>query len=116
MVNVVNHLKLCFPNADFLIISMGDKSDKIDEEMKTSPAVLPLIKEQRKFAEATGAGFLSLYELMGGEGSMVKWVEDQPSLANKDYTHFNIRGAKKVGLLIYNDLQKGYNEYKKLHN
>ena len=51
---------------------------------------------------------------MGGDGSMVQWVEDVPARANKDYTHFNYRGAKQVAGMIYNQLYTGYIEYKKL--
>lgn len=48
---------------------------------------------------------------MGGEGSMVQWVEED-QLANKDYTHFNSKGSKKVGNLLYQELEKGYKRYK----
>lgn len=51
---------------------------------------------------------------MGGDGSMVKWTEEEPALANKDYTHFNFRGAKKVAKLIYDQIDQGYQEYKVL--
>jgi hypothetical protein len=51
---------------------------------------------------------------MGGDGSMVKWVENVPAKANKDYTHFNHRGAKEIAQLIYKQIDTGYKEYKKL--
>ena len=51
---------------------------------------------------------------MGGDGSMVKWTEEEPALANKDYTHFNFRGAKKVAKIIYDQIDQGYQEYKVL--
>ena len=51
---------------------------------------------------------------MGGDGSMVKWVENVPARANKDYTHFNHRGAKEIAQLIYKQIDTGYQEYKKL--
>lgn len=111
MTNVVNHLKECFPKADILIVSTADKSDKVDGQMQTSVAVAPLIKAQSDYAQATYSGFLNLYSLMGGNGSMVQWVNN--GLANKDYTHFSIKGAHKIGLLIYGDLNKGYLEYKR---
>ena len=53
---------------------------------------------------------------MGGEGTMKQWVEATPSLASKDYTHFNARGAKKVAHLIYNKLMDEYAQYKKPKN
>jgi hypothetical protein len=51
---------------------------------------------------------------MGGDGSMVKWVESVPSKANKDYTHFNHRGAKEVANIVFTQLYQGYELYKKL--
>ena len=51
---------------------------------------------------------------MGGDGSMVKWVEEVPSKANKDYTHFNHRGAKEAANLIFTQLNQGYETYKAL--
>ena len=45
---------------------------------------------------------------------MVKWVEEEPAMANKDYTHFNYRGAKKVATMLYEHLNKGYEQYKVL--
>ncbi|PXV64069.1 lysophospholipase L1-like esterase [Dysgonomonas alginatilytica] len=114
MAGVVNHLQQCFPNASILIISTGDRAIKTDMEMKTDKAVEPLVKHQRLYAESTHSGFINLYTLMGGYGSMIKWVQENPSLANKDYTHFNQKGAKKIGGLIYDELDKGYFQYKKL--
>lgn len=111
---VVNHLKQCFPNASILIISTADRAVKTDMEMQTDKAVEPLVHNQKLYAENTHSGFINLYTLMGGYGSMVKWVQENPSLANKDYTHFNQKGAKKIGGLIYDELDKGYSEYKKM--
>lgn len=114
MAKVVNHLEQCFPNAAILIVSTGDRAVKTNMEMKTDKAVEPLIKHQRKYAEETNSGFVNLYTLMGGYGSMIEWVNKKPPLANKDYTHFNQRGAKQIGNLIYSELDRGYFEYKKL--
>ncbi|AWI25740.1 GDSL-type esterase/lipase family protein [Flavobacterium pallidum] len=112
MTRTVNRLRECFPGVSILIISTADKSTKYDTEMKTDSAVVPLSRAQKHYALKTGAGFVNLYTLMGGDGSMVKWVEESPAMANKDYTHFNFRGAKKVAAMIYNQLSQGYDEFK----
>ncbi len=112
MIAVVNHLRNCFPKADILIVSVGDRAKKVETEMKSDRAVAPLIKAQRNCASEVYAGFIDLQSLMGGDGSMVNWVNE--GFANKDYTHFNGKGARKVSLLLYNELEKGYSEYKKL--
>lgn len=114
MARVVNHLRECFPGVAILVVSTADKSTKYDLEMKTDSAVVPLTTAQKRYAVKTQAAYVNLYMLMGGDGSMVKWVEEEPALANKDYTHFNFRGSKKISDLIYNQISKGYEHYKKL--
>ena len=114
MAKVVNHLKECFPGVAILIVSTADKSTKYDLEMKTDSAVVPLNRAQKKYAIKSEASFVNMYTLMGGDGSMVKWVEEVPSKANKDYTHFNHRGAKEAANLIFTQLNQGYETYKAL--
>lgn len=114
MTKTVNRLRECFPGVSILIISTADKSTKYDLEMKTDSAVVPLTLSQKKYALKTKSSYINLYTLMGGDGSMVKWTEEEPALANKDYTHFNFRGAKKVAKIIYDQLDEGYQQYKVL--
>ena len=114
MTSVVNHVKECFPGAAILIITTADKSTKYDMQMKSDSAVAPLVKAQKRYAVKSEAGLVNLYTLMGGDGSMVKWVENVPARANKDYTHFNHRGAKEIAQLIYKQIDTGYQEYKRL--
>ncbi|PWB23546.1 SGNH/GDSL hydrolase family protein [Flavobacterium sp. HTF] len=114
MTKTVNKIKESFPGVSILIVSTADKSTKYDLEMKTDSAVVPLMKAQKRYALDTESGFVNLYTLMGGDGSMVKWADESPARANKDYTHFNQRGAKAIGNLLYSQLNKGYEEYKVL--
>lgn len=114
MTKTVNKIKESFPGVSILIVSTADKSTKYELEMKTDSAVVPLMKAQKHYALETQSGFVNLYTLMGGDGSMIKWVDETPAKANKDYTHFNQRGAKAIGNLLYEQLNKGYEEYKVL--
>jgi hypothetical protein len=41
------------------------------------------------------------------------WAEDSPAKANKDYTHFNYRGAQEVAGMMFKHLEEGYEAYKK---
>jgi hypothetical protein len=45
---------------------------------------------------------------MGGENSMVSWVDETPPLANKDYTHVNFRGAHRIAELLFTYLMSEY--------
>ncbi|QYJ67356.1 hypothetical protein [Flavobacterium litorale] len=116
MKRVVNHLKQCFPDVAILIVSTADKATKYNMEMKTDSAVVPLALSQKRYAVQSDAAFINLYMLMGGNGSMVKWVETEPALAGKDYTHFNYRGSQKIGSLIYKQINKGYEQYKEMND
>lgn len=113
MTRVVSQLKNCFQNTSFMIISTADKATKYGTEMKTDSAVVPLARAQYHYAKATESGFINLYELMGGENAMVKWVDEVPAMANKDYTHFNTRGSQKVAQFIYDELKSEYELFKK---
>ena len=114
MKKAVNKIRASFPGVSILIVSTADKATKYDLEMKTDSAVVPLMKAQKRYALESESGFVNLYTLMGGDGSMVRWADETPARANKAYTHFNQRGAKAIGKLLYDQLNKGYEEYKVL--
>jgi hypothetical protein len=116
MLNVIGHIKKSFPNSSIMLISVGDKSYRKDGVYQTDPSVPLLVSVQKKMAEETGCAFWSLYDAMGGSGSMVKWVEGDTALANKDYTHFNFKGAHKVGKLLYAKLMSEYRDFNKTNN
>jgi len=74
----------------------------------TDPSVPRLLEAQRRLAQRTHSAFWNLFEAMGGANSMVDWVEQSPPLANKDYTHLNGRGGRKIADLLYQHLMSEY--------
>jgi lysophospholipase L1-like esterase len=108
MTRVVDRMQRAFPQASILIVGMSDKSARIDGEFQTDPSVPRLLAAQRRLAERNHAAFWNLFEAMGGENSMVSWVEESPALANKDYTHVNFRGARKIAGLLFDYLMSEY--------
>ena len=110
MTRVVDRLQRAFPNASILIVGMSDKSSRIDGEFVTDPSVPRLLAAQHRLAERTHAAFWNLFEAMGGENSMVSWVENSPPLANKDYTHVNYRGGRKIAGLLFDYLLAEYKQ------
>lgn len=112
MVKVIDHYKAAFPNTSLLIIGPPDKATKLGGEMRTDPSVPRINAALQRVAMRTGVGFFSLYEAMGGEGSMVEWVEKKrPRLANFDYTHFNFKGAAIAGNFVMEYLMSAFEEY-----
>lgn len=60
----------------------------------TMPSVYGMIKAQRKAAEETGVAFWNTFEAMGGENSMVAFVEKK--WASQDHTHIRYPGGKFI--------------------
>ena len=112
MKRVVRHFQRSMPNAAILIVSVPDMSYKNDMgQMETNPSIPYIVEAQRFAALETNVTFFNLYEAMGGENSMVDWVENL-RYANKDYTHFNFRGARHVGKILYDFLMRHYEQHK----
>ena len=116
MIQVLMKIKKAFPQTSILIISTADKGYKYAGEWRTQKGVKPLTDVQYTLANDAGFDFFNLYNAMGGEGTMIKWVNENPSFANKDYTHANFRGAKKLADIIFNALIKEFDDYQKHSN
>ena len=110
---MVKHIQRSFPNAAILFVGVPDKGFKQDGQYITNPGVPFVVETEKQVAEENGIAFWNLFEAMGGFNSMVKWADADTSLANKDYTHFNFRGASKVGRMLYKELDKEYKDYLK---
>lgn len=112
MIKQLRFLKSLSPDLCILVVGVSDMAHKEGTNM-VSYSNIPIIRNaQRNAAFKTGCAFWDLYEAMGGAGAMRSWVHSKPSLAGKDYTHFNARGAKVVGEMLYEALMKEYEKFK----
>jgi len=112
MRRMIRHIKRHLPHAAILLVGPTDKAIKVEGEMMTDPGTPRVNEALRRVAAQENVSFFSFYEAMGGEGSMVTWVEEkEPSWANLDYTHFNFRGAHQAGKLLLSYLMGAYDEY-----
>jgi len=107
---MIRHFKRNIPSASILVVSMIDRSIKSDDNsMITDPSVYTILRAQSDAAAGNDVAFLNLFEQMGGEGSMARWV-DELELANKDYLHINFNGASQVATYIYDFIISEYNK------
>lgn len=104
MESIVHHVKHCFPTADLLILGVSDRSIQENGEFYTMPSVLSLLHTQRQMAKRCGLPFWNTFGAMGGEGSMVKYVEK--NWASKDYTHLGFIGGRKLATILKDALLK----------
>ena len=100
------------PGTDILVIGVSDMTKTDGTDLVSWPNIKDIRDAQRRAAFKAGCAFWDMYEAMGGENSMTAWVSADPSLAEKDYTHFNYRGARIIGEMIFNALMSDYYAYK----
>ncbi len=100
------------PNAKVVLIGPADMSTKVRGNLQTYPLLPTLVEEMKKMATASGAGFWNMFDVMGGENSMIEWVKSRPALASPDYIHFTPRGADRIAEMFYESLNNYYQYYK----
>jgi len=99
---LIKHYRRAFPGIPILLIGPPDKGMGSPGNMVSDPSIPRITKVMRRAAIRSEAAFISLYELMGGNGSMVRWVEkERPRLASTDYTHFNFEGADRISQQLF---------------
>lgn len=114
LTRVIKYLKQCFPNAGFLIVSVGDRDMKDSNgDFRTMPEILDFIETQRDIARENHIAFWNMFEAMGGEDSMVDLVNSKPAKANLDYTHINFIGGRFIAGKLYEALLDGKEKYDK---
>ena len=96
MVVVIEHIQNCFPGADILILGVSDRSRN---GRSTMPAVVSLLRAQRQLAVNTEVAFWSIFAAMGGQNSIIKYVDS--NWASKDYTHLSFRGGREIANALY---------------
>ena len=96
MVKVVEHIRRCYPDADILLMGVGDRGQKTGSEVRSMPVTAAMVDAQRRAARMAGCVFWDTREAMGGEGAIIKWASSQPPLANKDYVHLSHAGGARL--------------------
>ena len=109
--NMIGMFRQLAPEAGIIFIGPSDMANADSTGTVTTYPVLPeAVKALREAANESGAAFWNMYEVMGGKGSMSKWVS--AGLAGSDYVHFTPAGAKKMGHMLYETLQFYYKFYR----
>jgi hypothetical protein len=115
MVRVIDNMKKAFPQASFLLLSVSDRSTNSRGKFETMNAIPAMRNAQRMIAQETQIAFWDLFEAMGGENSMVRFVTAKPALAAKDYTHVNFNGGKKLAGSLVKSVIFSYDRYLEKH-
>lgn len=105
----IKRIKQVYPNATLLFIGPSDMSTRKGGTLRTYPLLPQLIDGLRNVALRNHVAYWDLYEVMGGENSMIAWVQN--GLAGPDYIHFTPAGATKVGKILADNFAKMYDFY-----
>ena len=91
----VRYLRRCAPEASILFVGPGDMLTQIDGETTTYPLLPYMDRLLKKMAAEEHIAYFSLYEMMGGKDSMLRWQKN--GWAGSDGVHFTRRGAEIAG-------------------
>jgi lysophospholipase L1-like esterase len=102
----IRNLKKMVPGATVILIGPSDMSTKVGETFATYPLLPKVVTAMKNAAHDSDAAYWDMYAAMGGENSMVAWVEK--NLAGNDYTHFSPQGSKYIIQMFYEALMQEY--------
>jgi hypothetical protein len=109
MVEAIDHMKRNMPGTGFLVVSVGDREQKRGDKYRTMRGVISMVNAQQRIAYDARVAFWNLFTAMGGEGSIVRMVEQHQ--ANLDYTHINFGGGARLGKLMFDAITWGHEQY-----
>jgi alginate O-acetyltransferase complex protein AlgI len=92
------------PGTGILLMSLTDMAGS-DSGRVASYTNIPKIRDaQKRAAESAGVAFWDTFDAMGGENSIVEWVDLNPPLAQKDYTHLTYAGSDLLAKMLLADM------------
>jgi lysophospholipase L1-like esterase len=112
----INHLKNIYPAAKILFIGPSDMSTMENGRLQTYPFLKEIIQGMKETVLENGAAFWDMFDVMGGENSMIEWVKNNPAWAASDYIHFTEKGADKIAKMFYESLMVYYNYNQFINN
>ncbi len=103
MVDVINHVRKCYPEADILLMGVGDRGERRGSQVKSMATTRFMIDAQRDAARRAHCLFWDTREAMGGEDAVVQWCS--AGHINKDYIHLTHKGGARLAKELFNAIQ-----------
>lgn len=108
----IQYLKKVNPNAEILFIGPSDMSTNINGKLQSYTYLSKMNESLKKTVLNNGAAYWDLFNVMGGENSMIQWVKHSPAWAGPDYVHFTEAGAYQIATVLSNSFLIHYEFYK----
>lgn len=98
ILNVINHMKRCYPNTPIILMGIGERAILDNGEPVTMPSILEIDKIQQEVARRSEVIYWSTLQAMQSLGGIATFAEN--NWASKDFTHVNAVGGKKISDLL----------------
>ncbi len=108
----IRFLRELAPQAKIVFVGPSDMSTSVAGKRQTYPRLPGFVDSLKVSATQSGAAYWDIYGAMGGENSMVQWVNARPALAGSDYVHFTLAGSRKIGDMFCDALFLYYDYYR----
>jgi len=99
------------PDADILFVGPADMAKQVNGKLQSYPSLGRVIQALREVALENGVAYWDMHRVMGGNGSMIQWVQRTPPLAQKDHIHFSRSGAAYMGDLLFGAIKMHFDYY-----
>lgn len=94
----IQYIKYLAPHSSIVFVGPSDMSERRDGQLQTYKMIPVMDRALLQMAIEEEIAYFSLYQHMGGKGSMITWKEK--GLAGGDYVHFTRKGADKAGEML----------------
>ncbi len=108
----IDYMRRVAPAATLLFIGPADMGRSYGGKISTWHGLPELNDSLRAMTLRNKVAYWDMFNVMGGEGSMVQWVKHKPALAGSDYIHFTFTGAQEIGSNLARSLTIYYDFYK----
>lgn len=109
MLRQIDYFKGVAPEAKIMFIGPSDMGTPNDNAF---PRLGQLNDSLRTACLANDVAYWDLHNMMGGKGSMVRWVNHNPAYAGPDHIHFTTKGANHVGEVLAKSFLFYYDFYR----
>lgn len=94
----IRHLQECYPNADIIIMGVGDRGVKVGTAIESLHTIEAMTSAQRETARRACVHFWDTRAAMGGDKAVVDWRKRK--FLNADYIHLNHDGGGELANLF----------------
>jgi hypothetical protein len=95
-------LRQALPRVPILVVGVSDIARRgVGGVLASYPNIEQVRDAQYRAAMRAECGFWDTYTAMGGQNSIIAWAYSKPSLATKDFCHFNQRGTVLLAELMF---------------